>query len=151
MIAKDPENGVRNASIQRFMVVASDRMNINIDAGRHLETYLEKARKKGEADQAFRWGVSGADDARAKVRRLADAGVNVIKLIDQDQMTLDELSAVVGEAHQRGLPVVAHAHRPEEIRRGLGPAWIASSTRASPARPSTPRRSSTPSASGRRR
>jgi imidazolonepropionase-like amidohydrolase len=34
-------------------------------------------------------------------------------------MTSDELSAVVGEAHQRGLPVVAHAHRPEEIRRGL--------------------------------
>lgn len=49
VIAKDPETGVRNASIQRFMVVARDRMNINIDAGRHLETYLEKARQKGEA------------------------------------------------------------------------------------------------------
>jgi 2,5-furandicarboxylate decarboxylase 1 len=47
VIAKDPETGVRNASIQRFMVVAGDRMNINIDAGRHLETYLEKARKRG--------------------------------------------------------------------------------------------------------
>ncbi len=80
--------------------------------------FIQKAPYPGT--EAFRWGVSGADDARAKVRRLADAGVNVIKLIDQDQMTLDELSAVVGEAHQRGLPVVAHAHRPEEIRRGLG-------------------------------
>ena len=49
VIAKDPDTGVRNASIQRFMVTAKDRMNINIDAGRHLETYLEKAARKGEA------------------------------------------------------------------------------------------------------
>jgi len=67
----------------------------------------------------FRWGVSGADDARAKVRQLADAGVNIIKLIDQDQMAMDEVLADVDEAHKRGLPVVAHSHRPEEIRRGL--------------------------------
>ncbi|HEY7498289.1 MAG TPA: amidohydrolase family protein [Vicinamibacterales bacterium] len=69
--------------------------------------------------QLFRWGVTGREDARAKVRRLADARVDVIKLIDQDQMTMDEVNAVVDEAHQRGLPVVAHSHRPEEIRRGL--------------------------------
>lgn len=69
--------------------------------------------------EAFRWGVSGAADARAKVRRLAAAGVDVIKLIDQDQMTMEEVQAVVDEAHARGLPVVAHAHRPEEIRRGI--------------------------------
>lgn len=43
VIAKDPETGVRNASIQRFMVVGKDRLAINIDAGRHLETYLDKA------------------------------------------------------------------------------------------------------------
>ena len=69
--------------------------------------------------ERFRWGVSGTDDARAKVRRLAEAGVDVIKLIDQDEMTLDEVRAVVDEAHKHRLPVVAHAHRPEEIRRGL--------------------------------
>ena len=69
--------------------------------------------------ERFRWGVNGADDARAKVRRLADAGVDVIKLIDQDEMTMEEVRAVVDEAHRRRLPVVAHAHRPEEIRRGL--------------------------------
>jgi imidazolonepropionase-like amidohydrolase len=69
--------------------------------------------------ELFRWGVSGVEDARAKVRKLADAGVDVIKLIDQDQMTMDEVRAVVDEAHARGLPVVAHSHRPEEIRRGL--------------------------------
>jgi imidazolonepropionase-like amidohydrolase len=69
--------------------------------------------------ELFRWGVNGADDARAKVRRLAQAGVNVIKLIDQDEMTMDEVRAVVDEAHRHRLPVVAHSHRPEEIRRGL--------------------------------
>jgi imidazolonepropionase-like amidohydrolase len=67
----------------------------------------------------FRWGVKGPDDARAKVRKLAEGGVNVIKLIDQDQMTMDEVRAVVDEAHKHRLPVVAHSHRPEEIRRGL--------------------------------
>jgi imidazolonepropionase-like amidohydrolase len=69
--------------------------------------------------ERFRWGVTGADDARAKVRRLAQAGVDVIKLIDQDEMTMEEVRAVVDEAHRLRLPVVAHSHRPEEIRRGL--------------------------------
>jgi len=69
--------------------------------------------------EAFRWGVKGAADARAKVDKLAKAGVNVIKLIDQDQMTMEEVQAVVDEAHKNKLPVVAHSHRPEEIRRGL--------------------------------
>ena len=69
--------------------------------------------------EAFRWGVSGARDARAKVRQLAEAGVDVIKLIDQDEMTFEEAAAVVDEAHKHGLPVVAHSHRPDEIRRGL--------------------------------
>jgi len=69
--------------------------------------------------EAYRWGVSGAGDARARVKVLADAGVDCIKLIDQDQMTMEEVHAVVEEAHSHGLTVVAHAHRPEEIRRGL--------------------------------
>ena len=79
--------------------------------------FLQKAPYPGT--EKFRWGINGAADARAKVKRLADAGVDVIKLIDQDQLTMDELRAVVDEAHARRLPVVAHAHRPEEIRRGL--------------------------------
>jgi imidazolonepropionase-like amidohydrolase len=69
--------------------------------------------------EPFRWGVYGVADARAKVKRLADAGVDCIKLIDQDEMTMEEIHAIVDEAHKRNLPVVAHAHRPEEIRRGL--------------------------------
>lgn len=69
--------------------------------------------------EQFRWGVDSPSDARAKVRRLAAAGVDVVKLIDQDQMSEAEVQAVVDEAHRHGLPVVAHSHRPEEIRRGL--------------------------------
>jgi imidazolonepropionase-like amidohydrolase len=69
--------------------------------------------------ELFRWGVEGVEDARAKVRKLAEAGVNCIKLIDQDQMTMEEVRAVVDEAHKHKLTVVAHSHRPEEIRRGL--------------------------------
>jgi imidazolonepropionase-like amidohydrolase len=67
----------------------------------------------------FRWGVKGVADARAKVQQLAKAGVNCIKLIDQDQMTQEEVNAIVDEAHKNKLKVVAHSHRPEEIRRGL--------------------------------
>ncbi|MFQ5743966.1 MAG: amidohydrolase family protein [Acidobacteriota bacterium] len=69
--------------------------------------------------EAFRWGVDGPQDGRRKVRRLAEAGVDLIKLIDQDQMSMEEVMAVVDEAHKAGLPVVAHAHRLEEIRRGI--------------------------------
>src|SRR5262249_15295588 len=71
-----------------------------------------------EYEKTFRWGVSGADDARAKVQKLVDAGVDVIKLIDQDQLTEEEVTAVVQTAHKGGKPVVAHAHREEEIRVG---------------------------------
>jgi len=69
--------------------------------------------------EAFRWGVESPADARAKVRRIAAAGVDVVKLIDQDQMSDEEIAAIVDEAGRHKLPVVAHAHRPEEIRRGL--------------------------------
>jgi imidazolonepropionase-like amidohydrolase len=79
--------------------------------------FIQKEAYPGTED--FRWGVKGAEDARAKVKRLADAGVDVIKLIDQDQMEGDEITAIVEEAHKHKLPVVAHSHRPNEIRLGL--------------------------------
>lgn len=67
----------------------------------------------------YRWGVDSPAEARRHVRTLAEAGVDVIKLVDQDQMTLEEARAVVDEAHRQGLRVVGHSHRPEEILRGL--------------------------------
>lgn len=49
VIARDPETGVRNASIQRFMVIGKNRLAVNIDAGRHLEAYLVKAARLGQS------------------------------------------------------------------------------------------------------
>lgn len=69
--------------------------------------------------EAFRWGIKGVKDAKAKVKKLADAGVDIIKLIDHDKMSLEEAQAVVDEAHKFNLKVVAHSHRPDEIRRGI--------------------------------
>jgi len=70
-------------------------------------------------EKEFRWGVTGAADARAKVQKIVDAGVDLVKLIDQDQMTEDEVRAVVETAHKAGRPIVAHGHREDEIRIGL--------------------------------
>jgi imidazolonepropionase-like amidohydrolase len=72
-----------------------------------------------EYEKTVRWGVDGVEDARAKVQKLVDAGVDFIKLIDQDQMTDDEVRTVVETAHKGGKTVVAHAHREAEIRIGL--------------------------------
>ncbi len=67
----------------------------------------------------FRWIVKDAEDARKKVQTIVAGGADVIKLIDQDQMTLDEVKAIVDEAHKLGRHVAAHAHRSDEIRMGL--------------------------------
>jgi imidazolonepropionase-like amidohydrolase len=72
-----------------------------------------------EYEKDYRWGVSGAADARAKVQKIVDAGVDLVKLIDQDQMTEEEVKAVIDTAHRAGKPVVAHGHREDEIRIGL--------------------------------
>jgi imidazolonepropionase-like amidohydrolase len=69
--------------------------------------------------EGYRWGIEGEKDARAKVQQLVRAGVDVIKVVDQDQMTEVEFRAIVDEAHKAKKQVVAHSHRPAEIRRGL--------------------------------
>jgi len=70
-------------------------------------------------EREFRWTVNGADDAKAKTRKLIEAGVDLIKVIDQDQMQPEELRAIVETAHAAGRHVTAHAHRAEEIRRAV--------------------------------
>jgi imidazolonepropionase-like amidohydrolase len=72
-----------------------------------------------EYEKEFRWGIAGAADARAKTQRLVDAGVDFIKLIDQDQLTDAEVAAIVETAHRSGRKVIAHGHREDEIRMGL--------------------------------
>lgn len=68
---------------------------------------------------AYRWPVRSVADARAKVARLDEAGMVIVKLIDQDKLPRNVAEAIVDEAHQRGMKVVAHSHRPNEIRVGL--------------------------------
>ncbi|WP_223670802.1 amidohydrolase family protein [Kangiella shandongensis] len=69
--------------------------------------------------EAFRWGVDNERDARRKVRKLKDAGMDVVKLIDHDVMPIEHAKAVVDEAHKLDMKVVGHSHKPDEIRVGL--------------------------------
>lgn len=48
------------------------------------------------------------DEARAKVRELIGDGVDLIKVYQY--LTLDELKAIVDEAHKAGVEVVGHSH-----------------------------------------
>ena len=80
--------------------------------------FLQRA-PYADYEEDLRWGVNGPEDARQKVLRLVAAGVDVIKLIDQDQLTSDEVAAIVETAHRAGKPVIAHGHRMAEIRVGL--------------------------------
>ena len=79
--------------------------------------FLQKAPYPGT--EAFRWGVATPEEARAKVRKLKAAGVDVIKLIDQDEIGEVATRALVEEAHRLGRKVVGHSHLPDEIRIGL--------------------------------
>ena len=48
VIAKDPDTGVRNACIVRWMVTGRDRLAFLLDMGRHLRDYYERAEARGE-------------------------------------------------------------------------------------------------------
>lgn len=72
-----------------------------------------------EWQKHYRWAVTSVRDAREKVATLDRAGMDIVKLIDQDKMPFEVASAIVDEAHERGMKVVAHSHRPNEIRVGL--------------------------------
>jgi imidazolonepropionase-like amidohydrolase len=63
--------------------------------------------------------VSGAADARAKTSRLIDEGVDWIKVLNAEQLSPEEMKAIVDEAHARGRKVAAHAFSEGEIRQGL--------------------------------
>jgi imidazolonepropionase-like amidohydrolase len=77
---------------------------------------LRKLAASGTGD--WQWEVKGAPDVRAKVQRLANAGVNYLLLADVEMWTAEELEAVVSEARMRGLPVHAYAERPADVVRG---------------------------------
>jgi 2,5-furandicarboxylate decarboxylase 1 len=49
VIAKDPDTGVRNASVHRCMITGPARMTMLMDEGRHLRDYYERAEARGQA------------------------------------------------------------------------------------------------------
>ena len=67
----------------------------------------------------YRWGVAGSDDARRKATQLLDRGADLLKITDAPQMSVEEITAIVREAHARGRIVAAHGRTNEEIRLGL--------------------------------
>ena len=72
-----------------------------------------------EWQRAYRWPVQSVREARARVAQLDEAGMVIVKLIDQDKLDPEVAQAIVDEAHARGMKVVGHSHRPDEIRVGL--------------------------------
>jgi imidazolonepropionase-like amidohydrolase len=75
--------------------------------------------KGANAGAVQTWNVSGAADAKAKTSQLIDQGVDWIKIIGAEQLSPDEMKAIVGEAHARGRKVASHAFSEAEIRQGL--------------------------------
>ena len=62
----------------------------------------------GDCEAIYKSGFAPSEVERFN-EWLADAGVDCIKLIDQDQMSPDEVNAVVDEAHKHGLMVVGQS------------------------------------------
>ncbi len=64
------------------------------------------------------WVVENPADARRKVRRLAEMGVDVIKTQDE-ALSRDELAAIYDEAHRLGLRVATHLFSQKALRTAL--------------------------------
>ncbi|MEM7117022.1 MAG: UbiD family decarboxylase [Chloroflexota bacterium] len=61
VIGKDPDTGVRNASIYRALVTGKDRLTVQLDAGRHIRDYYERQEARGKPlDVTINCGVGPA-------------------------------------------------------------------------------------------
>jgi imidazolonepropionase-like amidohydrolase len=89
-------------------------------------------RKDLQGDPDAKEGIiNGDDDAWKAVRQHYKDGADLIKImpsggvldesssVDNAQMTIDEIKAVVAAAHDYGFTVAAHAHGAEAIRRAI--------------------------------
>ncbi len=63
----------------------------------------------------FRWLIDGPEDARAKIRQLAEAGVDLIKVTQAHLLTPEERAAIRDEAGRAGLHISAHGYTAEEL------------------------------------
>jgi imidazolonepropionase-like amidohydrolase len=63
------------------------------------------------------------EDARQKIAKLIDDGADLIKITIESgsgpALSLEEASAIVDTAHQRGVPVSVHVTREKDLRRAL--------------------------------
>lgn len=64
------------------------------------------------------WAVESPEDARAKVRQLAEMGVDVIKTQDEE-LSEAELAAIFDEADAHGLRTASHIYSAEGVRTAL--------------------------------
>ena len=106
VVTKDPETGIRNASIQRFEVIDKDTMGVNIDAGRHLEIYLEKAAKRGK-NLPFTLNIGDGPGLHFAASAPAAAAP-----IDRDEL------GIASEFHGAPLELVAGKHSDVEMIAG---------------------------------
>ncbi|KPL22297.1 MAG: hypothetical protein AMJ93_07505 [Anaerolineae bacterium SM23_84] len=67
--------------------------------------------------------VTSPEDARQKINQLIDDGADVIKITltsgGAPSLSAEEAAAIVETAHQRGVPVSAHATQSENVERAL--------------------------------
>jgi imidazolonepropionase-like amidohydrolase len=63
--------------------------------------------------------IAGVDGARAAVRQNVFQNVDVIKVTTGNDITVAELTAVVGEAHRQGLKVAVHAVDRDSIQTAI--------------------------------
>ncbi len=103
VICRDPETGVRNASIQRFQVIDKDTLAVNIDSGRHLELYFEKAKKKRQ-NLPFTLNISVGPGLHFAASAPAEAAP-----ADKDEL------GIASEFHGTALELVSGRHSDVEM------------------------------------
>jgi imidazolonepropionase-like amidohydrolase len=91
--------------------------------------FIHDGNAPGAEGNQVRNGAEPADEAtlRAMVRERAEAGVDWIKVLatgfsnegGRPHYSQDQLNWIVDEARTHGLPVAAHAHGPEAVRRAV--------------------------------
>jgi len=69
-------------------------------------------------DYVDTWVIENPDDAREKVRKLAEMGVDVIKTQDE-ALSKEELAAIYDETHRLGLRAASHIYAEEAVRTAL--------------------------------